>query len=154
MNIEELCKFLVRAKANTYASGKEGTVLSDGSKELIFEEGKFRYKDRYFGENPFIGEEVVFYQGKCVWGMNYFGCIVFSEDVSPKEVYKFLREALKRLGEKKPFRGPDKYEENSFKYSDKVEGDVDRFNGIEKIFYEGIEVYTLSYHGGIVEGET
>jgi hypothetical protein len=57
VNIEELSRFLAEAKAWTYASGKEGTVLSDGSKELVFEEGKFRYRDRY------LGEEVVFFQG-------------------------------------------------------------------------------------------
>lgn len=154
MNIDELRKFLVRAKVNTYASGEEGTILDDGSKELVFEEGKFMYRDRYFGFNPFIGEEVVFCEGKCAWGMNYYGYIIPSEGISPKELYKFLRDALKRTDEKKPFRGPSKYSKNSFKYFNNVEGGIGRFDGIEKILYEGKEVYTLSYHGGFIEIET
>jgi len=153
MDTKELCKFLVKAKVNTYAGGREGTILTDGSKELTFEEGKIVYKDRYFGFNPFIGEEVVFYEGRCIWGMNYYGCIIPSEDISAKELYAFLREALKRVREEKPFRGPEEYEENCFKYVNNVEGDVSRFNGTEKIFHKKKEIYKLLYHGGYAEGE-
>jgi len=63
VDMEELCRFLVKAKINTYASAREGAILRDGSKELVFSEGKWLYRDRYFGFNPFIGEETVFYQG-------------------------------------------------------------------------------------------
>jgi len=154
MDIGELCRFIAKAKINTYASGREGATLIDGSKELTFEEGKFLYRDRYFGFNPFIGGEVVFYEGKCIWGMNYCGYIVPSEDISLKEVYAFLRESLKRVEEEKPFRGPKKYEKNPFKYANSVQGNISMFNGIEKIFYKGKEVYRLLYHGGFTKNET
>ena len=65
MNVRELCSFLVRAKIRTYASGREGVIVKNRSKELIFEEEDFRYRDRYFGSNPFIGEEVVFEKEGC-----------------------------------------------------------------------------------------
>ncbi|MDI6721659.1 MAG: DUF5680 domain-containing protein, partial [Candidatus Aenigmarchaeota archaeon] len=86
----ELSEFLVRAKLNTYASvGESGEkMLEDGSKELVFEENEFKYRDRYFGFNPFIGQEVVWRKGKVIWAMNYRGRII-SGDVSPKYVYKF-----------------------------------------------------------------
>lgn len=151
MDTEELCRFLVKAKINTYASGKEGAILRDGSKELVFREGKFLYRDRYFGSNPFIGEEVVFHKGKYVWSMNYYGYIILSEGVSSKEVYTFLREALKRVREEKPFRGPEKYERRPFKYVNNAEGDVSKFNGTEKIFCKEKEIYRLFYHGGCIE---
>jgi len=153
MDILELCKFLVKAKINTYTSGREGTILTDGSKELTFEEGEFVYRDKYHGFNPFIGGEVVFCKGKCIWGMNYYGYIIPSEGISQKEVYAFLREALKKVGKEKPFRGPKKYEENSFQYVNSVEGNLGMFNGIEKILYKGKEVYRLLYHGGFTKGE-
>jgi len=153
VDTKELCKFLVKAKINTYASGREGTILTDGSKELTFEEGEFVYRDRYYGFNPFIGEEVVFCKGKCVWGMNYYGYIIPSEGISQKEVYEFLRKTLKRVREEKPFRGPEDYEENFLKYVNNVDGDVSRFNGTEKIFYNGKEIYRLLYHGGYTRGE-
>lgn len=64
----ELNKFLVRAKINTYASsGEDGeVVLEDGSRELSYKSGKWKYRDRHFGLNPFIGEEVVWMNGKIV----------------------------------------------------------------------------------------
>lgn len=150
MNIEELCEFLVKAKINTYASGREGVILKNGSKELVFSEGKFLYRDRYFGSNPFIGEEVVFCKGKRIWGMNYYGYTIPWEGVSSKEVYVFLREALKRVGQGRPFRGPEKYERHAFKYVNNTEGDVTKFNGTEKIFYKEKEIYRLLYHGGCI----
>ena len=153
MDIGELCGFLVKAKINTYASGREGAILRDGSKELVFSEGKFLYRDRYFGFSPFIGEENIFYEGICVWGMNYYGSAAPSEDFSLKDLYAFLREALKRVSKKKPFRGPEKYERQPFKYVNNVEGYVSRFNGTEKIFYKGKEIYRLLYHGGCTRGE-
>jgi len=154
MDIGELCRFLVKAKINTYAGGREGAILRDGSKELVFSEGKFGYRDRYFGFNPFIGEETVFYEEACIWGMNYYGFAVPSEDFSLKDMYKFLREALKRVSEKKPFRGPEKYEKHQFKYVNNVEGDLSRFNGTERIFHKGKEIYTLLYQGGCTVGES
>ena len=57
----ELSKFLVKAKIATYASEGEANerVLEDGAKELTFEDGKLKYRDRYYGFNPFVGEEIV-----------------------------------------------------------------------------------------------
>ena len=66
MDTKKLSDFLVKAKINTYASGKE----------FDFEEKEFRYRDRYFGFNPFIGEEVVWQKKEIIWGMNYYGRIV------------------------------------------------------------------------------
>ena len=62
---EELLKFLVRAKKATYASKQESAkvLLVDGGKELVFEEGGIKYRDRYYGFNPFIGEEILFKKG-------------------------------------------------------------------------------------------
>jgi hypothetical protein len=153
MDITELCRFLVKAKIDTYASGREAAILRDQSKELTFTEGKFLYKDTYFGFNPFIGEETVFHEGICVWGMNYYGLASPSTGVSLKDVYAFLREALKKVSEQKPFRGPEKYERQPFRYVNDVEGNVTMFSGTEKILYKGKEIYKLLYHGGCAKGE-
>jgi len=149
MDIEQLSKFLVKAKINTYASSGEGEgkMLPDGSKEFKFEEREFKYRDRYFGFNPFIGEEIVWQNGKVVWGMNYYGEIV-SEIISAKSIYQFLREALKRIPDDKPFRGPDNFKKGNFEYINKVEGIVEKFKGEETVFYKEQLVYRLSYHGG------
>jgi len=150
MDFEKLKKFLVRAKINTYATDGEDNekTLLDGTKELEFKEGDFLYRDRYFGSNPFIGEEVVFYNGKVIWGMNYCGGAI--SDVSSEEVYVFLKKALRKVDEIIPFRGPKFFNEGDSKYINKVNGDIKRFDGIEKIFLNEKEVYKLIYHGGIV----
>lgn len=151
MDIKQLSKFLIKAKINTYASSGEGgeRVLPDGSKELEFREKEFQHRDVYFGFNPFVGREVVFQKGKIVWGMNYYGKIV-SKIIPSKQVYQFLQEALKKIPEDKPFRGPQRFKKDNFQYLNKIRGTVKKFDGEEKIFYKGKLVYGLIYHGGII----
>ncbi|MBU4331496.1 hypothetical protein KKD20_00015 [Patescibacteria group bacterium] len=98
MDIKQLSKFLVKAKISTYASSGEGgeKLLPDGSKEFEFREEELKYRDRYFGFNPFVGQEVIFQNGKIVWGMNYYGKVV-SKIIPPKQAYRFLQEALKKF---------------------------------------------------------
>lgn len=56
----ELNRFLAETKRNTYASDKASEkVLSDGARELVYENGLFRYRDRYYGYNTFVGQELV-----------------------------------------------------------------------------------------------
>lgn len=151
MGINQLNKFLVKAKINTYASSGESgeKILPDGSKEFEFKEGKFKYRDRYFGFNPFIGEEIVWQNEKVVWGMNYYGEVV-SAIIPVKEIYQFLQEALKRIPEDKPFRGPDDFKIDDFEYVNKNKVTVSRFEGEEIIFYKKQPVYKLDYHGGLI----
>jgi len=148
----DLNKFLVKAKINTYASkGERGEkLLLDKSKEFKFEEKDLRYRDRYFGSKSFIGEEIVFKKKKPIWGMNYCGGVV-SSNVSEKEIYSFLKESLKRVKKDKPFRGPNIFKENSFKYINRTEGSIENFSGEEKIYYKNKLVYKLNYQGGIVK---
>jgi hypothetical protein len=147
-------QFLVRAKVSTYASQgeREECVLADGCKELTYREGAFRYRDRYFGWNPFVGEEVVWQDGQVIWAMNYYG-LVFDEAVSPGQVYAFLQEAMNQVKEDRPFRGPQALEKGDYKYLDESQGSVERFTGVERILYQGREVYRLHYHGGRVKAK-
>ena len=145
----ELAKFLIQAKTNTYASKGEGgeKILSEGSKEFEFEEKEFKYRDRYFGHDPFMGEEVVWRGAKIVWGMNYYG-LASSDKVPSREVYEFLKKAMRQIVETRPFRGPDNFKEGDFEYVDKSHGDIKMFHGKETILFKGQEVYQLYYHGG------
>ncbi|NVM35343.1 MAG: hypothetical protein HWN81_07090 [Candidatus Lokiarchaeota archaeon] len=147
----ELSNFLVKAKIETYASiGERGEkILQDGCKELEYTEGNFQYHDKYYGFNPFIGEEVVFDNGDYIWGMNYYGGVL-GYQISAIEVYKFLQKAMRLVREDRPYRGPSNYTEGNFKYVDKSEGNFDNFSGIETIFFKGEEVYKLYYHGGVI----
>lgn len=130
MDIKQLSKFLVKAKINSYASSGEGgeKVLPDGGKEFEFEEKEFKYRDRYFGFNPFIGEEIVWENEKIIWGMNYYGEVI-SEIIPAKNIYQILQEALRRIPEDKPSRGPDNFKKDDFEYINKVKGKFKKFEG-------------------------
>jgi len=149
-----LAAFLVQAKVNTYAAGGGGgaRLLADGCKELEFQQGDFAYRDRYFGSNPFVGEEVVLHGGRVVWAMNYYGA-VSADDVPADLVYQFLCRALGQVEEGRPFRGPRLFLEDDFEYHDESQGTVERFTGVETILERGREIYRLVYHGGAVKGE-
>ncbi len=148
----ELNEFLVKAKVNTYATSGEGgeRILEDGSKELVYEEGGFKYRDRYFGFGPFAGEEIVWKDGRPFWAMNYYGSPV-SGAVPAEKFYEFLKRALRKVTREKPFRGPDNFKEGDFEYINESEGGVGDFAGIEMILCRGEEVYKLSYHGGFIK---
>ena len=148
----KLEQFLVKAKIATYATSGEGGEknLEDGSKEMTFSDGEYNYRDRYFGFNPFVGEEIVWQGDKVIWSMNYYGKILDSE-LSDKDVYTFLQKSMRHVTEDRPFRGPENFKDGDLEYIDKSQGDTNEFSGEEKILYKNIEIYRLVYHGGRVE---
>ena len=117
---------------------------------MTFEENGFKYRDRYFGFNPFSGEEVVWKNEELIWSMNYYGKV--SSDVVPaKQVYQFLQKAMREITLDRPFRGPSNFKDGDFEYLDENTGTIDCFVGIERILYQGQEIYHLDYHGGQVK---
>jgi hypothetical protein len=145
----ELNQFLIHAKLHTYASMGEETqnLLEDGSRELVFIQGQFRYRDRYSGLNPFIGEELVWEDGRLIWGMNYYGKAL-EEFVPASQIYSFLRQAILMVRPERPYRGPEFFRAGHFTYVDKSQGELDNFTGEEIIFFRDQQVYHLVYHGG------
>jgi hypothetical protein len=143
MEIED---FLVQAKRRTYGSStSEPKQLDDSSKEYLVEIEEYVYRDRHFGGNPFIGEEVVYREGTPVWSMNYYGKATQRDS---NEVFSFLVKALGKVEKKKPYRGPEKYAEGPWLYRYLSRGNVNSFWGEEEILYDGIKVYWLRFHGG------
>ena len=116
----------------------------------MYEEGDWKYRDRYFGFNPFIGEEIVWRSGTIVWGMNYYGKIL-SETIDTEELYTFLKKVLSQVEESMPFRGPKTFNEKAFNYRNSYSGSIEEFRGLEMILYQGRRVYELQYHGGTVK---
>ena len=148
----ELNDFLVKAKKNTYASNGEGgeKKLEDGTKELVYEEGEFKYRDRYFGSKDFVGEEIVWKNNQPIWGMNYFG-FMLPVPVDSKKFLEFLKKALSEVETSKPFRGPDQLNKGDFIYANSAHGTIENFHGEEVIFYLNERVYRLFYHGGAIK---
>jgi hypothetical protein len=148
----ELTEFLIKAKTNTYASEGEASQqrLVDGCLELTYSEGEFSYRDRYFGSDPFIGQEIVFQDGKAIWSMNYYGRTVDKKHPAA-EIYTFLQKAMRQVTPERPFRGPSTFAEGDFMYNDESSGTLENFSGVERILFNRHKVYTLKYHGGTVK---
>lgn len=153
MNQEELIRFLIRAKQETYAAqGDDGTrqPLVPGSKQLEYGEGPWLYRDIYFGFSHFSGQEVVYDRECPIWSMTYSGGTApdIKDSRRIREVYAFLRAALRKLQPDRPFRGPCLFREGAFRYEDESVGGVDQFHGRERITEEGRVIYSLTYQGG------
>lgn len=145
-------EFLLKAKINTYASNgeKEEKRLEDGSKELIYKENEWEYRDRYFGFSSFAGEEIVFNNSKAFWSMNYYGKII-SNKIEPEQIYQFLKKSLRLVKIEYPFRGPIDFQENDWVYKNEINGTINDFIGKESIYFKQEKVYKLIYHGGIIK---
>jgi hypothetical protein len=147
MNQELFVPFLLRAKQNTYASGRDPSASSrPNSHDLDYTEGDFSYIDTYLGGFHFIGEEAVWEKGIAVWGMNYYGKMLVEE--IPTGFGEFLKAALMRVPQEAPYRGPEHYEEGSFEFRCGWTGTIDQFEGWEEISYHDVRIYRLVFHGG------
>ncbi|HPO06241.1 MAG TPA: DUF5680 domain-containing protein [Candidatus Gracilibacteria bacterium] len=152
LNFSALKSFLLKAKVATYASGESAIKQKekDGSTTLTFTQGDFLYHDNYFGGEPYGGREVVFYQGKPLYLMTYYGWV--NQNPQPvQEIYEVLQAALRAMPADYPYRGPQLLVQGDYEYHNNWQGEVDNFQGSEFITYHGQEVYCAQYMGGLVD---
>jgi len=148
---EGLAEFLLKAKRRTYAAGAPPTASSrPSSKDLGWAEGEFRYLDSYFGSRDFLGEEVVLFQGKPVWGMNYHGLSLVPE-AELEGMVPCLLGALMEVPLEAPYRGPARFALGDCEYRCRWEGSLRSFAGEEEIRKGGRLVYSLRFHGGAID---
>jgi hypothetical protein len=153
LSLEQLEAFIVKAKAATYVGGgAKSPSCRPASHDLQFRDGDFAYLDSYFGGADFIGEEVVYYKGKPVWAMNYYGRILKPEMIAAAEAGRIIQQSLSKMYKEGRFLGGFEYDTGGGVYIDTSEGDVASFTGKEWITREGIVVYDLVYHGGLIKG--
>lgn len=146
---QELLDFLIQAKKRGYAAGGESvsTTEGDGSKSTRFENGSWAFHDNWFGGEPFGGREIVHKEHKPYWMMVYYGS---DTQIAPKTIPHLL-EALSLMPDDFPARGPQQLEKDNYRYINEWTGDITSFTGVEKIFYNGEEVYMTTYAGGLVD---
>jgi len=152
MNINELGAFIVRAKAATYVGGGEHvTPCRPVSHDLRFTDGEWEYIDSYFGGTDFIGEEVVYFAGKPVWAMNYYGRILRNDLLTGAQPGQMIKASLSRMYAEGRFLGGFEHTENDLTYVDASEGEADSFHGREFIRRGQDVAYELVYHGGLIK---
>ena len=147
----QLSELIVKAKSATYVgSGKASASCRPGSHDLQFNEGRFHYWDSYFGGADFIGEEVVYFDARPIWAMNYYGRLLAPDRITAEETGQMIKKSLSRLYQENRFLGGYEYTEGSDTYHDTNQGDVESFSGKEWIERDGVRVYELVYHGGMI----
>ncbi len=153
LDLKGLEGFLRQANANTYANASAQKVSPSrvGSKDYEFSSGEWGFHDTYFGGRKFIGEEVVYFGGKPVWGMNYHGRALV-EVIDEATLDKCLRAALMTPApDILPLRGPASLVMGELIYTFKLEGSLAYFSGIEEIARNGTPIYRCLVHGGEIE---
>ncbi len=84
-----------------------------------------------------------------MWLMHYFAEVLVRRPPMD-EIYAFQREALGRPDPDHLMRGPASFTRAPLVYQNVVEGDLDRFSGVETIAFDGEVVYRMEFHGGRV----
>ena len=151
IDLNELNTFIVRAKAATYVGdGKHTAPCRPGSHDLRFTDGEWGYLDSYFGGTDFIGEEVVYFDEKPVWAMNYYGRILRDDLLTAAQAGQMIKASLSRMYKEDRFLGGFEHSENDLTYVDTSEGNSDSFHGREFIRRGQDIAYELVYHGGLI----
>jgi hypothetical protein len=154
MDNQSLHDFIIRAKAATYVGeGRPAPACRPGSHDLEFKDGNWAYLDSYFGGRDFIGEEVVYYEGKPVWAMNYYGHILRPDLITPAQAGQVIKASLSKMYSEGRFLGGFEYRHDDFIYFDNSEGSVISLRGREFISLRGETAYELLYHGGLIKDE-
>lgn len=150
MIIEELRDYLQVFSKEGYAKDP-GTGNADGSKTIrhISDDGNWSTTDTYWGGEPYAGCETVSYNGKPFWSIVYYG------NVDPKvenidNLYTFLRSALDNTDPSFPVRGPEQFDAGDLRYNNHWHGNLEAFQGKERILKNGSEIYNATYLGGYV----
>lgn len=150
MNLTDLANFLSKAQAPHANGTSNATRLEDGSVLISYEDGDWKFRDEFYGGEPYGGREIIHYKQKPVWIMVYYGR-VYNTQLSADDVYDFLRLALQFPPKDLPLRGPDEFKRDRLTYRNSVSGDLSNYQGVETIFEDGTEIYRATYQGGLVD---
>jgi len=149
--LSDLEAFIVRAKMATYmGSGIPVPSSRPGSHDFGYAEPPFTYLDSYVGGSDILGEELVSHNGVPVWSTNYDGRVLRPDLIDATRVGAVVKESLSRMYRQGRFLGGWEHEAGGDVYANTSEGDVTHFTGHEWITRDGVRVYELVYHGGLV----
>ena len=94
----------------------------------------------------FIGQEVVYFEGRPVWAVNYYGRILDTARIEAQEAGQVIQHSLSEMYRQGRFLGGFEHTVGAYTYVDSSEGAVDSF-GARRIMRDGVVVYRLVYHG-------
>ena len=117
-----------------------------GSKKMEYTLGNMRYENCFYGEKDFFGTEVVWEDGKAIWGRNYIGQVL-KDDLDEKFLHQMCIWALNESESPKfIYKSTDDFKE----YKRNIEGTWTFFRGHDLVFDRGLQVYDCYYQGGTI----
>ncbi|HRX43888.1 hypothetical protein GX618_02205 [Candidatus Dojkabacteria bacterium] len=123
-------------------NGKNGKVLN-----LTIDD--YTYEDEFYGGEPYCGNETIWENGIDIFRCVYWGKVI--KGINFSDIYDFLRKALSKGPDGElVHRGPSEYVQGELKYTNSIEGDIEEFRQVEKIFMNEREVYIAYFVGGRV----
>jgi hypothetical protein len=156
MDDQELKRYLWNAAKHGYADKekeRQWAKEADHSTTIRHTDGQWSMDDNFFGGEPYGGREVVFFDGKPVWMMVYYGSVA-PAIANVRAVYSYLQDALANPDADLPVRGPRAFEQGSLRYEATWNGGINAFTGREAIFDGGREIYAASFVGGVVDARS
>lgn len=121
-------------------NGKDGKILK-------LQIDNYTYEDEFYGGEPYSGNETIWEDGISIFRCVYWGKV--EKGINFGDIYSFLRKALTKGPDSNlVHRGPSEFVENNMKYTNEIEGDIEDFRQIEKIFVDEKEVYVAYFYGG------
>jgi hypothetical protein len=149
--LKELESFVVRAKQATYVgNGAPAEPSRIGSRDLVFRDGHWLYRDSYFGGTDFHGQETVWQDEIPVWAMSYYGYVMRPDLIDSARAGATIKAALSAMYGEGRFLGGFDWTGAYGTYADRSTGDVAHFHGREAILIDGVEAYALDYFGGLI----
>ncbi len=149
MNENDLETFLLKVRTKTYAAGTGKTdPLLPGSVQYEHVDGDYSYRDIYYlGNDIFPGLETVFYKGKPIWSMSYYGNF---SGMTEEQADTMLRKALVDVWETTRIYKHIEKDYGDFRYVCAGKGSIDEVSGTEEIFVGDKRVYFFYYAGGFI----
>ena len=151
ISLKSLRQFLVAAARSGYGNPK--VVIdkaTDGANTISYDDGDWQLIDIFYGGHPYAGQEIVYHRSRAVWAMQYRGWVT-ETDLTPGQVYDFLKQALLATPVEHPYRGPRELTNQELSYRNRWEGDAKNFSGYESISKNDRQVYRGLYFGGLVD---
>lgn len=152
MDKKELAEFLFKARGKTNAkAGGQVKPQIEGTEQAEYAEGDWLYRDVYFnGKSSFMGMDVVYFQGKPVWGSSYHGSF---RDITEEKLDKILRQAIADHPGINSWMKVEEAVYGEYKYENipNSEGQtIDEVSGVERIIKNEEIIYSLYYRGSFL----
>ncbi len=155
-DLEHLYQFLQSAKSQQFYKlkqqcGVDNNFLTWAQEQQIYKKGEFCLKGSLRMGEPFSGQDVVTYQERPIWVVNYLGNALEENVIADLDmILELLRMSLFAICKVGGMNGWVYRKRGSYLYMVCCYGGCSMYNGKGYVYKEGKEIYHFTYYGGTV----